>query len=134
MSLLSFGKSEKLKSRKAISRLFREGKSFSVFPLRVIFFVDESAPAASMPKFTCSASKRHFKTAVDRNFLKRRMREAYRLSKTDLQGSNRIGQLEIMIIFVGKKMVDYDTIAKSMEKVVEKVGAQLGDSPVADSK
>ncbi len=121
MSLLSFGKSEKLKSRKAISRLFREGKSFSVFPLRVIFFVDESAPSTAMPLFTCSASKRNFKTAVSRNLLKRRMREAYRLSKASFHDPARKGQLEIMVLFVGKKIADYDTIAAAMNKGIKKM-------------
>jgi len=125
MSLLSFGKSEKLKSRKVISRLFREGKSFSVFPLRVIFFVDQSAPAAAMPQFTCSASKRHFKTAVDRNLLKRRMREAYRLVKPVLHDDNRSGRLEIMVIFVGKKILDYDTISQAMVKGMHKMKQSL---------
>lgn len=125
MSLLSFGKSEKLKSRKAISRLFREGKSFSVYPLRVIFFMNESAVQSVMPQFTCSVSKRHFKTAVSRNLLKRRMREAYRLSKSNLHDPHRHGCLEIMVLFVGKRMVDYATIAKSMKKIEKKIKATL---------
>ena len=49
------------------------------------------------------------------------MREAYRLSKASLQDLDRVGQLEIMVIFVGKKMVEYDVIAKAMEKVVGKI-------------
>ena len=122
MSLLSFGKSEKLKSRKAISRLFREGKSFSVYPLRVIFFMDESEENSPMPLFSCTAPKKHFKTAVARNILKRRMREAYRLSKALLHEPNRKGRLEIMVLFVGRQMSDYKTIAEAMQKVVKKIG------------
>ena len=118
---LSLGKSEKLKSRKAISRLFREGKSFSAYPLRVIFFMDQDAPSSPLPKFTCSASKRNFKTAVDRNLLKRRMREAYRHAKAPLIDESREGQLEIMILFVGKKMMDYQTISTAMVKAMAKM-------------
>ena len=121
MSLLSFGKSEKLKSRKAISRLFREGKSFSVYPLRVIFFMDDTAPHAAMPKFTCSVSKRYFKSAVSRNLLKRRMREAYRLHKSNLHRVERKGQLEMMVIFTGKNLVNYLVIEKAMQKAIGKL-------------
>jgi len=121
MSLLSFGKSEKLKSRKAISRLFREGKSFSVYPLRMIFFMDESVPPSPMPKFTCSVSKRYFKTAVSRNLLKRRMREAYRLHKSDLHDPERKGQLEMMVLFIGKEMVEYAIVEKAMKKALARL-------------
>ncbi len=128
MSLLSFGKSEKLKSRKAISRLFREGKSFSVYPLRMIFFMDESVNTLAMPKFTCSVSKRYFKTAVSRNLLKRRMREAYRHCKSRFQNAEAKGQLEIMVLFVGKETMDYATIAKAMEKGMKKMESRKSKS------
>ena len=121
MSLLSFGKSEKLKSRKAISRLFREGKSFSVYPLRVIFFMDQDAPPSPLPKFTCTAAKRNFKTAVARNLLKRRIREAYRHCKGELYQESRTGELQIMVLFVGKKEMEYAPILKAMGKAVAKL-------------
>jgi len=121
MSLLSFGHSEKLKSRKAISRLFREGKSFSVYPLRVIFFMDEASHSTPMPKFTCSVSKRYFKNAVSRNLLKRRMREAYRLHKSSLHDPECKGQLEIMVLFIGKEITDYDTIEKAVKKILVRI-------------
>lgn len=83
--------------------------------------MDKDVPSSPLPKFTCSASKKNFKTAVDRNLLKRRMREAYRHAKAPLLDESREGQLEIMILFVGKKMMDYQTISTAMEKAVGKM-------------
>ena len=83
--------------------------------------MDESGPAAPMPKFTCSVSKRHFKDAVSRNLLKRRMREAYRLNKAELYDKDREGQLEMMVVFTGKEMMEYASIEKSMKKVVKRI-------------
>ncbi|MBL0182209.1 MAG: ribonuclease P protein component [Chitinophagaceae bacterium] len=74
-----FGKTEKLKSRKTIEQLFAEGKSFSNFPFRVIWKFTQTADAALQAGFTVSS--KNFKNAVDRNRIKRLMREAYRLQK-----------------------------------------------------
>src|SRR5438309_2863389 len=74
-----FGKTDRLKSRKQIDELFARGKSIVVFPVRVSyrFFSSE----AIILQAAVSVSKKHFKKAVDRNRIKRLLREAYRLQK-----------------------------------------------------
>ncbi|MGB4845545.1 MAG: ribonuclease P protein component [Ferruginibacter sp.] len=78
-----FKKEEKLKSRKTIEQLFKEGKSFSNFPFRILWMLNDKATAPLQSGF--AVSSKHFKKAVDRNRIKRLMREAYRLQKNDLQ-------------------------------------------------
>lgn len=74
-------KSERLKSRKLIEQLFREGKSFSDFPLRMLYLLHNGI-------FPLQAgfgvSTKNFKKAVERNRVKRLMKEAYRLQKNSL--------------------------------------------------
>ena len=76
----SYSKKEKLKSKKTIELLFKEGDSVSDFPLRLVW-LETSFDDGSQIKTAVSVSKKHFKTAVDRNRVKRLMREAYRLNK-----------------------------------------------------
>lgn len=74
----TFRKSERLCSKKVIDALFAGGnKSFSAFPLRVVY-MERPEPVSQV---LVSVSKRHFKHAVDRNRVKRQIREAYRLNK-----------------------------------------------------
>ena len=74
----TFRKIERLCSKKVIDALFTGGnKSFSAFPLRVVY-MERSEPGAQV---LISVSKRRFKHAVDRNRIKRQIREAYRLNK-----------------------------------------------------
>lgn len=77
----TFGKAERLCSHKVIEALFAGGnKSFSAYPIRAIFMpIDEKECAKC--QVLISVSKRHFKHAVDRNRVKRQIREAYRLNK-----------------------------------------------------
>ncbi len=80
----TLGKNERLKSRKLIEQLFKEGKSFNAFPFRVYYLL-QVVPLTAMPKnslqFGAGASAKNFKKAVDRNRIKRLAREAYRLQK-----------------------------------------------------
>jgi ribonuclease P protein component len=80
MSILSFRKDEILRKKKLIDRLFAEGSSFYIYPFKVFFLpipLDTPSPA----QILISVGKRSFKLAVDRNRIKRQMREAYRQHK-----------------------------------------------------
>ena len=76
----TYPKSEKLKSKKTIDLLFSKGKSVSKFPLRLVYAALEEENNAKTT-VGVSVSKKHFKHAVDRNYYKRILREAYRLNK-----------------------------------------------------
>ena len=78
----TLGKEERLKSRKLIDQLFKEGKSFSSFPFRVVWKYLPSA-SDSFLKAGFTVSTKHFKKAVDRNRIRRLMKEAYRLQKNE---------------------------------------------------
>jgi len=75
----TYPKSEKLKSRKTIERLFTEGKSVSKYPLRLVYV--ENDPDSESIQMGVSVSKRNFKKAHDRNYFKRCLREAYRINQ-----------------------------------------------------
>ncbi|WP_445734606.1 ribonuclease P protein component [Mariniflexile sp.] len=114
----TFNKKEKLKSKKLIEQLFAEGKSVSAFPLRLVFLptnFDENVVA----KTGVSVSKRHFKRAVDRNRIKRLMREVYRLNKTEYF-NNMTTQYAFMILYIGKELPTIAQIETRMKHLFEK--------------
>lgn len=76
-----YPKQEKLKHKKEISLLFEKGKWKSHGNLRIIFLKVKSEALIENSKFGVSVSKRYFKKAVDRNRVKRLLRECYRLHK-----------------------------------------------------
>jgi len=125
MEGFTFQKGERLCSQKIIGELFTTGESFLAYPLKVVFLkteLSESFPVQAA--FT--VSKRNFKRAVDRNLLKRRMREAYRLNKPDLynQIAEKNLQIAIMFVYIGKDISEYSAIEKAMISAFKKVLAK----------
>jgi ribonuclease P protein component len=111
----TFPKSEKLCGEQAVDHLYKNGKRFVVWPLRVTYLVVNQAPTQVL----IWAPKALFKHAVDRNRLRRQMREAYRLSKHVLEESGRCFQ--IAFNYIDKEKQDYRLIDKAMRKALSRI-------------
>jgi len=121
MTKQTFRRGERLKSRKLIQQLFEKGQSFGTYPLRLVWMEVESPQSDYPVQFTVSVSKRKFKRAVQRNRLKRRVREAWRLQKAGLYAKLPEGkQFAFLVIYTGKEAFDYAAIEKAMRKMIRR--------------
>ena len=143
----TFKKDEKLRSRSIIDRLFKRGsketQTFYLFPFRVLYFekmpdagyrirddlcsfdspidIQKEAPSP-LPQVLFSVSKRNFKRAVDRNLIRRRCREAYRLHKNILTANPGVPYpASIAFLYLAKEITTYDVIEKAMIKVLHQM-------------
>lgn len=115
----TFKKEEKLKSRKLIGQLFEEGESISKFPLRIFYLKVEHSSKYSI-QATFSAPKKKFKKAVDRNRIKRLMREAYRKNKHLLYDAINEKYI-IMFTFIDENEHKYVEIEEKMIVLLKKL-------------
>lgn len=122
-----FYKEERLCSKKSLDLLFKNGSSFLLYPFRVTYhFVAE--PHSFPAQVVINVAKKRYKHAVDRNLIKRRTREAYRLHKQELFYSflsNREDLLLLSLQFIGKEKYDYVFFEKKMTLTLKKLVAEI---------
>ncbi|MDQ2720283.1 MAG: ribonuclease P protein component [Bacteroidota bacterium] len=116
---------ERLKSRKVIQQLFEKGKTFSCFPFRILYLKTEKQLSPLQSAF--SVSTRHFKKSVDRNRIKRLMRESYRLQKNNLQAllEQNHENLAVFFIYTGLELPEYELVFNKIGKAIRQVEKQL---------
>ena len=117
MQTQTFAKAERLHSKKIIQELFTKGSSFYLHPFKIILLLNPD-PTASNHQVLISVSKRFFKKAVDRNLLKRRIREAYRQEKENFRIPTR---LVIAFIYTHKSILPLPDIHQGMISSLKKI-------------
>ena len=113
---MRFTKKERLNNEMLIKELFERGSSFYLFPFKV-HLLNNPDPAFPFHQVMFSVSKRNFKKAVDRNLIKRRMREAFRLNKKSLPAS---GKLLIAYIYTAKEILTFAQIQERLVKTLNR--------------
>ena len=114
----NFPKEERLNKKKLIQELFDNGSSFYVYPFKVVWLPYEES---THHQVLFSVTKKRYKKAVDRNLLKRRMREAYRLNKHQNHLSEIRPALLIGYIYTGKEILDYEVIESKLKKSLNRL-------------
>ena len=130
----SLPQSERLRSLKAIRRMFGAGKSGFVYPFRYAYYVEpcelESGSTSSHGiEIMFSVPKNFHKRANKRNLLKRRMREAYRLSEVRAALREQVAQagvnVDLALIYSTKELHSYKTISHAVQRILEQVGTSI---------
>lgn len=113
-------KSERLHTEKLIKELFNEGSSFFLYPFKVVFLVkNELLDQPNQVLF--SVSKKKIRKASGRNFIKRRLKETYRLNKQLLSTKGIL----LGFIFVGNPEMSFSEIEPRMKSALERLQKEL---------
>lgn len=114
----TFKKEEKLKKNKLIGELFTSGKVINAYPIKLIYLqIEHDSPFKIQAGVTVSV--RNFKKAVERNKIKRLLREVYRKNKQLIYQSKHTKKHIFMFIYVGKKEEKYALLENKMKQIIQ---------------
>lgn len=122
-----FYKEERLCSKKSLDLLFKKGSSFLLYPFRATFVFD-AQPHKFPAQVVINVAKKRYKHANDRNLIKRRTREAYRLQKNNLLYAHLENKEELLLLglqYVGKEIYPYAFLEKRIGQLLKKLLTQI---------
>lgn len=115
----SLSKDERLCSLRLINSLYESSDSIKAFPVLFTYKSPENFSAPFQVMFT--VPKRNFKRAVQRNRIKRLMREAFRLAKPEFTDSLNGKKIICSLIYTSKELPDLKTLHLSIRKIIHKL-------------
>lgn len=120
MEKFTFNKAERLKSKKTIGEIFSNGKVIGAHPVKLFWIEVQHNSELNIPtfQFAFTASKKKFKKAVDRNRIKRLMRESVRLNKHKLLELDEIKNknFAFMFLYVGAELPNFNSVEQKINK------------------
>ena len=128
--MYTFKKEERLCNKRLLEQLFSSGSSFLCYPFR-ISWLQATLPEPVAVQVVFAVAKKRYRRAVDRNLIKRRTREAYRMHKQQLlyaalQEQNR--QIILSVNYIGKEINDFALMDKKMVKLLVQLSEQINAS------
>lgn len=120
MKTLTLGKRERLSYLSDIRTLFNEGRSIVAFPIRAVYIKKDRAQDQPPASILVSVPKRHFKHAVDRNRVKRQIREAFRQNKELLLLSEN-EHADIAFVWLDDKLHESSQVEKKLKKLLTRL-------------
>ncbi|WP_071147586.1 ribonuclease P protein component [Bacteroides ihuae] len=128
MGVNTLSKSERLNSKIAIEKLFSgSAKSFSLFPLRVVFMQTAKKEGAAGASLLISVPKKRFKRAVKRNRIKRQIREAYRKNKHPLLNllEEKEQNLMIAVIYLSNELISSAEVEEKLNSLLVRIAEKI---------
>ena len=123
----TLGKEERLKSNLGIQDLLKNGSTLSGFPLKIYWNISSDPQQKYPVRMAISVPKKKFKRAVDRNLMKRRIREAYRLNKSIIYEPLRDRNINLfmLILFLSDEFISFDNLDTGMRELLQKLSKNL---------
>jgi ribonuclease P protein component len=124
----TFPLKEHLKSKNVIEQVYANGTSVTSFPLRAVFLEQEQDKQEPTATILISVAKKRFRHAIDRNLVKRRIREAYRTSKHPFIEAleNKEKKMAVAILYIDTKHNSTEFIRKKMARLLESIIQKAG--------
>jgi ribonuclease P protein component len=125
----SFSKEERLCNVKLIDKLYHSGSSFLIYPFRILWIAADN-DSISPVQILISVPKKRFKRAVDRNLLKRRIREIYRTNKSDDLYpflNQRSEKIILGINYIGNEIFEYPSLEKKLISAIQRLKKNISE-------